>query len=97
LFETQGVTHQELFSVNNFLGLKPYIIGDDRKNIFFTARDESDPELYRLIEELKLKKIKIDTEYKRSEYEPKRIKITLDILNGGNNNKKTHKRKVKNV
>lgn len=97
LFETQGVTHQELVSVNNFLKLKPYIIGDDTKNIFFTARDEADEELSRLIEELNLKKIKINTEYKRSEHESKRIKITLNTLNGGNNNKKTHKRKVKNV
>ncbi len=92
LFETQGVSYQELVSVNNYFKLTPYIIGNDKENIFFTARNKSDSELARLIKELNLQKVKIDTRFKNN-LGFERTKITLNT-SGGGEKKYTRKKNI---
>jgi hypothetical protein len=72
LFEHQGFTHQEFMILNKFIKLQPYIIGGDKENLFYTARNESDIQLKELIEVLNMQKVNIVEDFKSSR---QRIKI----------------------
>ncbi len=57
IFSRMGITHQEWYHAIRYYGLRTYIIGDDRTKLYLTRRDESDPDLQRLINLLGMKRV----------------------------------------
>ena len=51
-----NITHHELYNAL-YIKMRPYIIGDDRKLLYFTMRSKGDPELQNLITKLNMQEI----------------------------------------
>jgi hypothetical protein len=57
IFSRMSITHQELYHTIKYFGLRTYIVGDDTTKLYLTRREESDPELQRLIDLLVMKRV----------------------------------------
>jgi len=76
LLKKTSVTHEEFKRLYKWYGLRPYIMNDDKDNLFFTKLERSDDKLRRVCEALQMQEVKIQ-EHKTS---GKQIKYSVEIF-----------------